>query len=176
MQTLTRFREITELWPEEKNVFFDFGALNRLVERDKHTRRDIELAYLDVMSREKQVVDYTELHFQIKYLIDEAKVTVNKILEYAAYKFPYFPDYFIEKIEDSDLHTLLWKENVEKIRHSHTFTIVVNMYAGESINDSKKFVFKGTNSLKDNMFNIAMMMKLCEELINNGSNFELEVE
>lgn len=176
MQTLTRFRDLSELSQEEKNVFFDFWALNRIVERDGYTREDIDLAYLDVVLNQRGMADYSELHFHIKYLLEEVWVAINKIILFSAYKFPFFTDYFIEKIEDSDLHTLLWEENIEKIRQSHSFTIVINIHEGESIKDEKKFVFKGTHSLSDNMSNIAMMMKICSDLISNDSYFELEVE
>lgn len=176
MNTLTRFKEISELSPEEKNVFFDFGPLNRLVERDRYNREDIELAYLDVVLDQRGMADYGELHFHIKYLLEEAKVAINKILVYSAYKFPFFTDYFIEKIEDSDVSVLLWEDNIEKIRQKNSFSVIVVITNWNWEKTLNEFVFSVKNHVNENLSNLAMMMKLCADLINNDSYFELEVE
>lgn len=176
MQTLTRFRDFSKLTPEERNVFYDFGPINTVIERDRYTRDDIEHAYLDVVLEQIDLSKYGELHFHIKYLLEEKKVAINKILLFSSYKFPFFSDYFLEKVEWSDLSVLLWEDNIDLIKQKSSFTILVVITNDEWEKKINEFEFNSSARVSEKMSNLAVMFKLCDDLIKNDAYFELEVK
>jgi hypothetical protein len=80
---LKRFWEISEIEDKElRESFSDFSGLNKIIERENLTREQLEKAYADVIIWELNQLDYKELHFQIKYLLDEVGVAVNSIINF----------------------------------------------------------------------------------------------
>lgn len=80
-----------ELDSSNKLKFSDFERLNDFLERNPL------LSYTDLYNSYVKVVldiwntpdftSYSELDFQVKYLVDEIKVPLNRILDYAKLKF-----------------------------------------------------------------------------------------
>lgn len=78
---LKNFWEISEIQDNElREKFSNFGGLNKVIERNNVSRDEIYKAYVEVLIWELDQIEYTELHFQIKYLLDEVKVAVDSIL------------------------------------------------------------------------------------------------
>ncbi len=99
MKTFKKFETLKELiasW--EYDEYQEFWWLNQSIEQWKYSREDIKNAYYDVLLWEKEISNYNELHFQIKYLIDEIKISVNHILQFAELKFPSYKEESIRLI------------------------------------------------------------------------------
>lgn len=52
------------------------------------------------MLSEMKTSEYTPVHFQIQYLLDEVHIACNKILEFAEAKFPWIGDVFLRQVEE----------------------------------------------------------------------------
>lgn len=83
----TRFNKISEITnSDKKEKYSEYTELNKIIERDWVTKNQISKAYLDVILWETPILEYNELHFQIKYLLEDIKVWCNTILWFYDYK------------------------------------------------------------------------------------------
>lgn len=76
------FGEITELSKEKQEKYAHFGALNKILENWEITRKEFVDTYSEVLSSSAPKSNFEELHYQIKYLVDEVGVSCNNILEF----------------------------------------------------------------------------------------------
>lgn len=85
------FSDFWELSAEEKLQFSDFERLNCYIEANPFIwYMELYNSYVRVVLdiwKNPNISDYSELDFQVKYLIDETKVPLNSILSYANIKF-----------------------------------------------------------------------------------------
>ncbi len=117
------FWAFDELSVDEKRDFLDFKRLNFIIEENNLTKEQIEQSYIKAFLKEK---DESDIHIELKYLLDEINVACNKILDFINFKFcsykdailwyskkSWFLDYhLVEQILDSNesLFTLIiWK-------------------------------------------------------------------
>lgn len=96
-----RFKDISEITDvNQKNRFQDFWELNKLIE-SWIDREQVYKAYSDVIFWEIEFKDYSELHFKIKYLLDEVNVALNSILDFYDYKVTSYKKLTIDFIENN---------------------------------------------------------------------------
>lgn len=84
------FWSLNDLDELKKNKFEKFKKFNDFLEREGISDYDkVFDSYIKVLSQsnESNYFDYSELDFQIKYLIEEENIAVNSILEFAENKF-----------------------------------------------------------------------------------------
>ena len=55
------------------------------------------------MLSEMKISEYTPVHFQIQYLLDEVHIACNKILEFSEAKFPWIGDVFLRQVEEAGI-------------------------------------------------------------------------
>lgn len=119
------FSDISEISNvKDKLRFTNFWELNKLIENEKVTKKQIYNAYTEVLLDE-WVQNYSELHFQIKYLLEEIKVSCNDILWFYDYKINYYLNSSIELINgiyeippDGKKYLidfLTWKSSLQKL-------------------------------------------------------------
>lgn len=124
------FSQLWELDDDNKLRFSDFEKLNEFLERSPL------LSYTDLFNSYVKIVldiwknpnfwEYSELDFQVKYLIDEVKVPLNKILNYARLKYWEFNDvlkWFFSNIPWIDEDTQM--EIIGHINKRKTWSIVI---------------------------------------------------
>lgn len=103
MEYAKRFSRISELDEEKQNKFKNFKRLNIILENNPIIQtQEIFNSYTMIILKEWEISNYTELDFQIKYLIEELNISINSILEFTWEKFYNIKDvinnYFIKKI------------------------------------------------------------------------------
>lgn len=75
---------------ENKLRFSDFERLNTFLNRNVLTYEDLYNSYVKVILdiwRNPNYMEYSELDFQVKMLIDEIKVPLNRIIDFARLKY-----------------------------------------------------------------------------------------
>ena len=78
---------------ETRDRYADFWWLNSVLEQWKCTVEDVRRAYEELLLWDKLSSDYTELDFQVKYLLDDIWMWVNRIMDFLEDKFvPYDKD------------------------------------------------------------------------------------
>ncbi|MDD4151544.1 MAG: hypothetical protein PHR68_02940 [Candidatus Gracilibacteria bacterium] len=88
MEYTKLFSQINELSEENQKEFKDFSNLNKILENNPIFQyNEIYNSYIEIILNNKNYLDFSELDYQIKYLIEEKGVSVNKILEFAKMKF-----------------------------------------------------------------------------------------
>ena len=123
LKRFSRINDITDGTLRDK--YQEFEQLNNLIESQKITRQEVEQAYSDIMLGEITIEQYTELHYQIKYLLDEIWVACNQILWFYDHKLPGYKQASIDLINSmyhmpSDIRkklfwTLEWNGNLQYI-------------------------------------------------------------
>jgi hypothetical protein len=99
-QTIKAFSHLSETEREVRDRFYWFDALDSEIESANATKEDIRKAYIDVMLSEMKISEYTPVHFQIQYLLDQVHIACNKILEFSEAKFPWIGDVFLKQVEE----------------------------------------------------------------------------
>lgn len=87
MSLLKRFTDTipdTTEWKEYQS----FTAFNKAIEDENISPEDALQAYHDVLLDTISDLEKTTLHWQMKYLIEESKIAVNKIHKFISFKFP----------------------------------------------------------------------------------------
>ena len=80
------FSAISDIKDESKKIKFkDFSVLNNFIE-NWVCRDELMTSYADILCWDLDISYYTELHYQIKYLLEDVKVSCNSILEFYDYK------------------------------------------------------------------------------------------
>jgi len=140
------FKWFDELDTKKQIKYKDFEKFNIFLEKNEVWSYDeIFDSYLRVLSWENiDYVDYSELDFQIKYLIEEKKVAVNNILEFAELKF-------------SDLENLLTTLLLESNLFSPINKIGDFVWINKDIEEKIPDVVK--NILKEKKWNLVVIMQ-----------------
>ena len=102
------FSSFDELEDKKQIKFSNFLKFNEFLEREWISSYDkIYDSYMKVLSAWEDInySDYSELDFQIKYLIEEEKVAVNNILEFAEIKFSDIETMLKDALLESPLFT-----------------------------------------------------------------------
>ncbi len=97
-----RFTDISEIKDENtRQSYSDFTYLNNMIESWIDREQLLE-AYTDVLLWELDISNYTELHFQIKYLIDDVNVACNKIINFYDYKITPYKKLIIDFLDENN--------------------------------------------------------------------------
>lgn len=97
-----RFTDISEIKDENtRKNYSDFTDLNNMIESWIDREKLLE-AYTDVLCWEMDISEYTELHFQIKYLIEEVNIACNKIINFYDYKITPYKKLIIDFLDEND--------------------------------------------------------------------------
>jgi len=95
------FSDFSDLSEENSQEFCEFEKFNQFLERELvNDYLKIYNSYIKIILGDTDYSNYSELDFQIKLLVDEVKVPVNKILEFAELKFKLLNDIILELIDD----------------------------------------------------------------------------
>lgn len=143
MEYTKLFSQINELNEEKQKEFKDFSNVNKILENNPVFQyNEIYNSYIKIILNDKNYQDYSELDYQIKYLIEENWISVNKILEFAKTKFWKIEDILSSFLKDklfffSDLDDDSMIENTIK-----------NIYEKKSWNIQFQIIF--TDKIKIN--------------------------
>lgn len=74
------------------NDYSQFWALNNVIERDNLWPDEVREAYHAILLETISVSEKNDIHWQVQYLVEEARVPVNTILNFVWLKFSSFED------------------------------------------------------------------------------------
>lgn len=110
------FSDFSSLDTENKQTFYEFSEFNSFLEKNTITYLNLYNSYikiiLDIWRKDIDFSTYSELDFQIKLLIEDTKVPINKILEFANLKFWNFETELYKTLKGLDF---LADEDVKKL-------------------------------------------------------------
>ena len=170
--TITLFHAFSDAEKAVKEHFYWFDALNNIIESTNATKWQIRKAYIDVLIWELPITEQNELHFQIRYLLDEKRVACNQILEFSEAKFPYIKDVFLLQVKETwilraeydDIVAALQKQQILKICCSVSFT------------RERFFIFDFSQGVNDKIFSVLdELIYFYQERIEHGDFIAIDV-
>ncbi len=173
------FWNFFELDNENKEKYKDFENINKILELswNKNNYDTIYDSYLNYFQGSNDYSNYTEIDFQIKYLIDEKKIAVNKILEFAWEKFKTRYKFLHDILKKSNLfspiHNLSWMLAVSKSEIDIDL-FIKNLLRIESWEIFIKF--KELNWNSNSTYLIGFNFKNDKNIINNIKKFASDIE
>ncbi len=152
---LKRFWEISEIKDKELiENFTVFSWLNKIIERENFTRDQIKKAYVDVMLWELELNEYTELHFQIKYLLDEVWVAVNCILNFYDSKVIQYLQASIELIKELNIPNDLRDNLTSFLDNGNNYSKMWCLILDSWKKLSNEFVIDKKNMSEEEIYNL----------------------
>lgn len=151
-QTIKAFSHLSEIEREVRDQFYWFDALDSEIESANATKEDIRRAYIDVMLSEMKISEYTPVHFQIQYLLDEVHIACNKILEFAEAKFPWIGDVFLRQVEEVGILSQQYDDIKSALRERRKLQIRIHMPL--SSQRGKVFVFDFSDGMNEQIFEV----------------------
>lgn len=95
----SKFHHLEQLSFYQRRDFLCFWELNELIEETKVLSFLLLNYYEEVLLEEISENEYTDFHYQIKYLIDDVEVSVNRIFEFCKIKFWKYKDLSLDLCE-----------------------------------------------------------------------------
>ncbi len=130
------FSSFKELDEEKKYKYFRLEKFNDSLEREwiKDYKEIYDSYIKNIISTDKNIdfSNYSELDFQIKYLIEEEKVAVNSILEFAWEKFSTYEKLLIDLFDRSSIFspfhkvwTMVWiLKDLQEVKNELIYKIL----------------------------------------------------
>ena len=169
---ITSFHSLSDAEKSVKERFYWFDALNNVIESSNATNEQIRKAYIDVLLGELPSSQYNELHFHIRYLIDEVRIACNRILEFAEAKFPFVWDVFLAQVREVWIFSHEYEAIQEALQKGTTLKICCNI----SFCRERVFIFDFSKWVDDRVFSVLdEFLVFYQECIDHGDFIWIDV-
>ena len=170
--TITAFHNLSDADRNVRDRFYWFDAFNSAIESINATKPQIRAAYIDVLISELPLHKQNELHFQIRYLLDEMRVACNRILEFAEAKFPYIEDVFLSQTKETWILQAEYDEIEAAVQQRRRLKICCTF----SFAREQYFIFDFTQGVNDKTFSVLdELIVFYQERIENGDFIAINV-